>query len=63
MNLFWLLFLVFWIVLIVFPDILAYLLWWFFIFLWINILIFFRALNSKKSGENYVKFGKYKIYR
>ncbi len=63
MNLFWLLLVVFWVTLIVFPDILAYLLWGFFIFLWINILIFFRAIKSKKSENNYVKFGKYKIYR
>ncbi len=63
MNPFWLILVAFWIILIIFPEILAYLLGGFFIFLWVNILIFFRNINSKKSGENYVKFWKYKIYR
>lgn len=56
---------IFWIIVIAAPEILAYLLWWFFIFLWINGLILSGIFSKMKSGgkENYVKFGKYKIYR
>lgn len=52
---------IFWIIIIKFPEILAYLIWGFFIFIWFNILLFFWF--RKNSEENYVKFGKYKIYR
>ncbi len=52
---------IFWIIIILAPAILAYLIWWFFIFVWINILAFFQ--NVKWKDDNYVKFGKYKIYR
>jgi hypothetical protein len=52
----------FWTILIIFPELVGYLLWWFLIFIWINILIFFRW-KSWKWKEDYVKFGKYKIYR
>ena len=55
---------IFWIIIILAPEILAYLLGWFFIFIWLNMLAFFWLFNKKsESGENYVKFGKYKIYR
>lgn len=55
---------IFWIIIIVFPAILAILLWGFFIFVWLNILIFFKSMKwGNKSKEEYVKFGKYKIYR
>jgi hypothetical protein len=54
---------VFWIIIILAPAILAYLIGWFFIILWINILIFFKNVNWKKDWNNYVKFGNYKIFR
>ena len=55
---------IFWIIIIAAPEILAYLLWGFFIFIWINMLAFFWIFKKKdKSGENYVKFWNYKIYR
>jgi hypothetical protein len=55
---------IFWIIIIAYPEILAYLLWGFFIFIWINMLAFFWIFNKKsKSWENYVKFWNYKIYR
>lgn len=54
---------VFWIIIILAPAILAYLIWWFFIVLWINILIFFKNVNWKKDWNDYVKFGNYKIFR
>ena len=52
---------IFWIIIILAPAILAYLIGWFFIFVWLNILIFFKSVKWNK--EEYVKFGKYKIYR
>jgi hypothetical protein len=52
---------IFWVIIILAPAILAYLIGWFFIFVWLNILIFFKWVKWNK--EEYVKFGKYKIYR
>lgn len=54
---------VFWIIIILAPAILAYLIGWFFIVLWMNILIFFKNVNWKKDWKDYVKFGNYKIFR
>lgn len=55
---------IFWIIIIAAPEILAYLLWGFFIFIWLNMFAFFWMFKKKSSkGEDYVKFGKYKIYR
>jgi len=52
---------IFWIIIIMAPEILAYLLWGFFIFVGLNMLLFFKTVKSAK--ENYVKFGNYKIFR
>jgi|SaaInlV_120m_DNA_4_1040238.scaffolds.fasta_scaffold12483_3 hypothetical protein len=56
---------IFWIIIIVFPAILVFLIGGFFIFIWINMLAFFSLFKKKKDPkwDNYVKFGKYKIYR
>lgn len=59
---------IFWIIIIAAPEILAYLLGGFFIFLGINGLIlgglFSKAKNSSaQHGDDYVQFGKYKIYK
>jgi len=56
---------IFWIVILIAPEILAYLIGWFFIFIWLNMLVFTWVFmwKWKASKENYVKFGKYKIYR
>lgn len=55
---------IFWIIVIAAPEILAYLLGWFFIFIWLNMLAFFSFFKKKGDNwEKYVKFGKYKIYR
>lgn len=54
---------IFWIIIILAPAILAYLIGWFFIFIWLNILTFFKWLKWKKGKEDYVKFGNYKIFR
>jgi hypothetical protein len=57
-------FIIFWIIIIAYPEILAYLLGWFFIFMWINMLAFFWSFKKKdKSWDSYVKFWNYKIYR
>ena len=61
MKIFPILLIIFWVVVIIAPEILAYLIGGFFIFVWLNILVFFRSIKGSK--ENYVKFGKYKIYR
>lgn len=55
---------IFWIIVIAAPEILAYLLGWLFIFIWLNMLAFFSFFKKKGDNwEKYVKFGKYKIYR
>ena len=56
---------IFWIIIITAPEILAYLLCGFFVFLGINGLILWGLFSKAKKGgdDNYVKFGKYKIYR
>lgn len=65
MKLIPILLIIFWIVVIAAPEILAYLIWWFFIFIWLNMLFFSLAFTKKWKGskESYVKFWNYKIYR
>lgn len=63
MKIIWTVLIIFWIIVIVFPAIIAILLGVLFIFIWLNILIFLRWIKWKKKWEEYVKFGKYKIYR
>ncbi len=52
---------IFWIIIIKFPEIIAYLIWWLLIFIWLNMIIFMKWV--KKWKDNYVKFGNYKIFR
>ncbi|QFR38754.1 hypothetical protein A9Q91_00785 [Candidatus Gracilibacteria bacterium 28_42_T64] len=52
---------IFGVVIILAPAILAYLIGGFFIFIGINLLAFFKMTGGNK--EEYVKFGKYKIYK
>ena len=59
---------IFWIIIIAAPEILAYLLWGLFIFLGLNWLLLsglFKKAWGKSShhGEDYVQFGKYKIFK
>lgn len=59
-------FIIFWIIVILAPEILAYLLGWLFIFIWINMLVFFWIFKKKTNsttGKDYVEFGDYKIYK
>jgi len=61
MKLFPMFLIIFWVIIIFAPAILAWLIWWFFIFVWVSLLSLFKKVKSNK--EDYVKFGKYKIYR
>lgn len=62
MNKFWLVLLVFWLIIIFFPEIIAYLIGWFFVFIWLNMLVFFWW--KKTWGDwSYVQFWNYKIYK
>lgn len=64
MKLFPLTLIIFGIILIVFPEIIAYLLWGFFVFIGINMILITAPFWKKKSGDDeFIKFGKYKIYR
>lgn len=65
MKIFPILLILFWITVIVFPEFLAYLIGGFFIIVWVNMLWISLMFSSKmkKWGEDYIKFGKYKIYR
>jgi len=60
---------IFWIIIISAPEILAYLLWGFFVFLWINGLLLWGLFNKMKGKswkpqwDDYVQFGKYKIFK
>ncbi len=54
----------FWIINILFPDILAYVLGGVSILIWVWIILWgFRIGKKKKYEEPYVKFWNYKIYR
>lgn len=56
---------IFGIIIIWAPEIIAYLVGGLFIFLWINGLILggLFSKTKKESSEDYVEFGKYKIFR
>ena len=58
-------FILFWVTIIIFPKFLAYLIGWFFLFVWLSMLSVWSMFNSGKKNkeDNYIKFGKYKIYR
>lgn len=64
MKLFPLTLIAFWIILIVFPEIIAYLIGWFFIVVGINMLAITSFFGKKKDQNgDYIKFGSYKIYK
>lgn len=52
------------VIIIAWPEIIAYMIGWLLLFFGLNI-IFAKYLFNKanKSWENYVKFGKYKIFK
>jgi uncharacterized membrane protein HdeD (DUF308 family) len=64
MLIYWVLTLVFGILVIAFPNLLAYLIWGFFIFLGINIIVIAIIFNKKKGKkDDYVEIGGYKVFR
>ena len=56
---------IFGVIIIRYPEMLAYLIGGFFVFIGINMLFVTLAFKKKWMfwNESYVKFGKYKIYR
>ena len=60
---------IFWLIIIAYPEFLAYLIWGFFLFLGLNIILFNLKLSSFQKNWNtddrweYIKIGKYKIYK
>ena len=63
MQISWTLLIIFWVIVILFPSILVFLIGWFFIFLGINILTLVTLVSKSKTKDEYIKFWKYKIYR
>ncbi len=60
----WIILIVSWTVIIAFPDIISYIIWGLLLFFWLNILLAKYLFNkTSKSGENYVKFWNYKIFK
>lgn len=60
----WIILILFGLLNIIFPDILAYLLWGFFVIAGISLFLTDSRLGKqKKNEEEFVKFGNYKIYR
>ncbi|PID86411.1 hypothetical protein CSB08_00305 [Candidatus Gracilibacteria bacterium] len=57
-------FIIFGLAVVIYENLLVYLIGGFFIFMGLNILFIAKSFSSKQNGkENYVKFGNYKIYR
>ena len=67
MNKAWLILVIFWVIVITFPEIIAYLIWWLLVFIWLNIFLMTKTKTSfwkkKTSMDDFVKFGDYKIFR
>ena len=65
----WIFLSLFWIVIILYPQFLAYLIGWFFLFLGLNIILFNFKLGNMKNKWNtddrwsFFKIWKYKIYK
>lgn len=62
MRLFAAFLIIFGLIIIAYPEFLAYLIGWFFLFIWLNIFFIGLAFPRKKK-EGFVKFGSYKIFR
>lgn len=64
MPAFWTILIISWLIIIFFPQIIAYMIWWLLLFFWLNILLAKYFMQKKSwNWENYVKFWKYKIYK
>ncbi len=62
MRLFAAILVIFGLIIIYNPDIIAYLIGWLFIFIWLNMLLIWFVFPKRKN-ESFVKFGNYKIFR
>lgn len=52
------------VIIIAWPEIIAYMIGGLLLFFWLNIIFAKYLFNrAQKWGDNYVKFGKYKIYK
>lgn len=64
MPVFWIILIVSGVIIITWPQIIAYMLWGLLLFFWLNIIFTsFLLSKNKKQGSNYVKFWNYKIYK
>ena len=59
---------IFWLIIIFAPEIIAYAIWGFILFIWLNAWFISYQLNKKKKSKKenekeYIKFWEYKIYR
>ncbi len=68
MKFVWIFLSLFWVLIILYPQFLAYLIGWFFLFLGLNILLFSLKLNNVSSANvdgrwSFFKIWKYKIYK
>ncbi len=64
MSAFWILLVISGIIIIVYPQIIAYMIGGLLLFFGLNILVAnFLLKKTSKSWENYVKFWNYKIYK
>lgn len=59
---------IFWLIVIFFPKLIAYTIWAFILFLWLNAWYISYKLNKinkskEKNEKEYIKFWEYKIYR
>lgn len=69
MSKIWIFLTLFGLIIIIFPEIIAFLLWGFFLFLWLNILFFNLSVknninkNKSETRKEVFKFGNYTIYK
>lgn len=51
MKAFSILIIIFWAIIIAFPDFLSYLIWWFFVVLWVNLLVSIMVIESRSKSR------------
>lgn len=64
----WIFMLIFGLLIIAMPEIIAYIIWWLFIFIWISTLSAYFAFNRYRQNKHnsdweYFTFWNYKIYK
>ncbi len=67
MKIYAIIFIVFGALIVIFPDLVWILVWSFFIFIWLNMLVLSSAfktwIKDFSNSNDYVKWGKYKIFK